>query len=288
MIRNAQAEAFDRLGGRYEARVLEPSPPADNDPSYFADDPVARGVVPPDRQLVSPVSTGDLLWQELASDDDELAAWSRERWLGPYKRLEHVPESFTTAREELHRIAEHVMKPAREKANGKFGLRYTLGGFGTPFFGEDVQLRVQRNELIEQRRDREERSTLEITSAAAAAVGDWFGFAYSVLEQLRAEAADALKPSRVQIWPEHFDAAAELGAEAAGQRAAYGASPGDEEHPEPYLYVAPWTAEPTGELWQAEGFTGAELPYSELLATSDQRSLAISFFQARLQELTSA
>ena len=29
------------------------------------------------------------------------------------------------------------------------------------------------------------------------------------------------------------------------------------DHPEPYVYVAPWTARPTGELWQADGFAGA-------------------------------
>ena len=47
--------------------------------------------------------------------------------------------------------------------------------------------------------------------------------------------------------------------EAAGQRANYGASPGDEDHAEPYVYVGPWTAEVDGELWNATGFTGAEL-----------------------------
>jgi hypothetical protein len=41
----------------------------------------------------------------------------------------------------------------------------------------------------------------------------------------------------------------------------YGGSPGDEQHAEPYLYVAPWMPPPPGPLWNATGFTGAEAPY---------------------------
>ena len=53
-------------------------------------------------------------------------------------------------------------------------------------------------------------------------------------------------------------------------RAGYGASPGDEDHPEPYLYVTPWAQ---------EGFT--ELGYQELLAAPDRREAALAFFGAR-------
>ena len=38
---DARKEAFDRVGGRFDARVLEPSPPAVTVPPWFADDPVA-------------------------------------------------------------------------------------------------------------------------------------------------------------------------------------------------------------------------------------------------------
>jgi hypothetical protein len=79
--------------------------------------------------------------------------------------------------------------------------------------------------------------------------------------------------------------AAELGSEAADARAAYGCSPGDEAHPEPYLYIAPWTARPEGDLWQAQGFAGAELPYRALLDAEDQRALALEFFRLRLEAL---
>ena len=72
-----------------------------------------------------------------------------------------------------------------------------------------------------------------------------------------------------------------MGDEAAGQRANYGFSPGDDDHDEPYAYVGPWTAEVGGGLWNATGFRGAELTYSELLAATDQRAAALDFFTTR-------
>jgi hypothetical protein len=69
---------------------------------------------------------------------------------------------------------------------------------------------------------------LDIDPAAAAFLGDWYGFAAAALEELRASAGDDVDPSRVQLWPEHFDLAVELGSEAAHARAAYGLSPGDD------------------------------------------------------------
>lgn len=286
-VRNARREAQERLGEGREARVLEPSPPTATEPPFFADDPPARGKVPVGAEVVSPVSTGDVRWDDIASGDPALAEFTSERWLGAYRRLGPLPDTYTPTREALHRVAEHVMKPAREAANGKFGLRYTKGGFGTPFFGPDVQLRVEGAELVRQERDSASAEPVEgADPAAGAAIGDWFGFGFSVLEELRARAQEELEPSRVQLWPEHFDPAAELGSEEGGVRAGYGASPGDEHHAEPYLYVVPWSAKPEGELWQAEGFTGAELPYAELLEAPDQRAAALEFYEARLRALT--
>jgi len=310
--RHAQQEAFDRLHGRYDVRVLEPSAPAVAVPPWFADDPVATGERSgAQRELVSPVTTGDLLWEEVARGDDELEEFCRRRWLGPYPRLGPAPHGLGPTRAALHRLAEKLISPTRERATGKIGLRYTMGGFGTPFFGEDVQLRISGDLLTVQagRHAREGRLTtleeaarligsgltgfepapedepLAIDVPASRFVGDWVGFAASVLEQLRAEAVPEHEPSRVQIWPEHFDTALELGSEAQGRRAAYGCSPGDEAHPEPYLYVAPWSATPEGELWRADGFSGADLPYRALLESEDQRAEALSFFRTRLADL---
>jgi hypothetical protein len=305
---NPRAEAQAKAGEAFDARVLEPSPPAVDDPPWFADDPVARDGAT--RPVLSPVSSGDALWETLAAEDPSLAPWCRERWLGPYPPLAAVPRGYEETRVALHAVAEHVLKPARERANGKIGLRFVRGGFGTPFFGDDVQVSVAGTMLQVVRGSEVTRTPLTTLAAAAEALGDlagpgaelsadpfsidaaaarvvagWFGFAYSVLEELRARATDELAPSRVQIWPEHFDAALELGDEAGGARAAYGCSPGDERHPEPYLYVAPWTARPTGELWNARGFAGAELAYAELLAAADPRALALEFFEARVRAL---
>src|SRR5207245_2656971 len=98
---------------------------------------------------------------------------------------------------------------------------------------------------------------LTVHAASARALGDWFGFGASLLEQLRADASEEDATGRVQIWPEHFDIAVDVGRD--GARANFGASPGDNAHPEPYLYVGPWELR-AGEFWN-EPF-GASLSYS--------------------------
>ncbi len=75
---------------------------------------------------------------------------------------------------------------------------------------------------------------------------------------------------------------------AKGKRANYGASPGDDDHDEPYLYVGPWSAKVSGELWNARGFDGAELTYSELLEAADQRRTALDFMCERHRALQDA
>ncbi len=267
--RNPLAEAQRVLGP--DARVLEPSPPAVTEPPWFADDPTQGRPLDYSGRLID-------------------AAWQRERWLGPFGRLAALPEGFAQTRLALHRLAEQTISPAREAANGKIGLRWTLGGFGTPFFGEDEQLRVEHGALVRQRGGRAslERPLAGVDAAAASALGEYYGFATSVLEALRAGSGAALEPSRVQLWPEHFDVSVELGVESEGRRAGYGASPGDDEHPEPYLYVVPWGEVPSGPRWHAHGFAGAELSYAELLAAADQRALALEFLEGCLRELQSA
>jgi hypothetical protein len=308
---NPRAEAQARLGGRYDARVLEPSPPAAQDPPWFADDPVGRGEPPGELPRVLPVAGGDLRWADLIDREPELEAWCSERWLGAYRRLEPAPAGLISTRTALHRLAEQVISPARRRANGKIGLRFTGGGFGTPFFAEDVQLRVLGESLIVQDADGDrsapittlgemaahvgrgllaemplEDGPLAVERECSAFLGEWFGFAASALEELRAGAPEELAPSRVQLWPEHFDMAVELGVEKDGRRAGYGASPGDERHPEPYLYVVPWGEVPDGPLWQASAFRGGEMSYRSLLAAEDQRETALRFFSERLAALS--
>lgn len=213
----------------------------------------------------------------------------------------------------LHRVAERLVAPAR-KPDNEISLRATPGGFGTPVFefeGAEHQVRVEGAELVHGIGASERRAPLSslavaaetiadllpadarmdgepltVDSAASHALGAWYAFADALLGELAEEAGDADDPTRPRLWPEHFDIAIEMGDETAGLRANYGASPGDEAHDEPYLYVGPWTAEVTGELWNARGFRGAELSYAELLAATDTGAAAIDFFRGRRDALT--
>ncbi|HLB22379.1 MAG TPA: hypothetical protein VK605_09710 [Solirubrobacteraceae bacterium] len=314
---NARAEAGERVGGRYDARVLEPSPPAVAAEPWLADDPVGRdeprGALP----RLAPVPGGDLRWRELVAQDASLAQWCADRWLAAYRDLQPAPATLVATRQALHSLAERVIAPARQAANGKIGLRFTRGGFGTPFFGADAQVRVAGEQLVVQQGGQERAEPiaslaqaaahlgeqllpggvagedagdeLAVGAAASTLLGEWYGFGASVLEELRAGVGDEAEPSRVQLWPEHFDLSVELGAEAEGKRAGYGASPGDELHAEPYLYVTPWSEQPDGELWQASAFRGAELSYAELLSGDcgeRQREIALRFFAERLAALS--
>ncbi|WP_433173297.1 hypothetical protein [Actinoallomurus sp. CA-150999] len=306
---NPRWEAWDLLDGEYDVRVLEPSPPAVATPPWYADDPLEG---PYGAKLVTPVSGLGRTWDDLARERPELAGFCADRWLGAWRRLAPLPREFAATRRTLHALGEHVVAAARYAANGKIGLRFTRGGFGTPFFGADRQVRVEAGRLVVDDASHAPKTLgeaaglagiplgmpadvytpqtpadpdlpLTVSPPAAGALGAWFGFAWSVLEQLRLDVRP-LDPSRVQLWPEHFDAALDAGDEAAGRRASCGASPGDGEHPEPYLYVAPW-AKRTGAFWNDDAFGGASLPYTALLAADDQRAAALGFFRQGLDAL---
>ena len=200
-------------------------------------------------------------------------------------RLVPLPAVFAATVAALHRVAAEVVSPAR-KPDDEIALIATRGGFGTPVFedaGASHQVRVEGTELVRRSGDRERREQVDVDPVAAAALADFYAFGAAILEGLRASATPADAPTPAWLWPEHFDLAIELGPEDA--RANYGFSPGDEQHPEPYAYVGPWTAEVAGELWQATGFRGAELTYAELLAARDQRAAALEFFTTRREAL---
>jgi hypothetical protein len=303
--RNARREAEDLVGGELDPRVLEPSPPAVTDGPWYADDPTAGGNVD---------------WHEWLRTHPEHGDWLADRWLAGHRRLPAAPGTIVETRLALHRLAVYVVSPARQRAaNGKMGLRWTLGGFGTPFFGVDEQVRVAGTTFVRQRGttvktaavttladgatlvldgppdgtwaagldvpapgDVDEK--LPVDSDAARFLGDWYGFAWSVLEELRREPASA-DPSRVQLWPEHFDAAFDCLPEA--RRATFGASPGDAAVAEPYLYVTSAGVEAVpSDLWNASTFRGAILPLAQLVDADDQRAHALEFFRARRGLLT--
>jgi hypothetical protein len=263
-------------------------------------------------------------WTQLVKRQPDLALFASERWLAGWHRLEPLPEGFESSRLGLHKVAAYVVSAARRQANGKIGLRHTRGGFGTPFFvevGDDstvaTQVRVEGMELVYQHGSDVRSSKLSTLSDAAsllgleldvqwaadydvpeagdpdaelgidpdsaAALADWFGFAFSVLEELRADEA-SIDASRPQLWPEHFDAAVEVGSDDNRQRASFGLSPGDasaEGRSEPYLYISAWYPDnlPSNPFWNSELFPGAMLPYQELIDADDQRQQALEFFR---------
>ena len=223
-----------------------------------------------------------------------------------------LPSSFAATRDALHTLVELVISPARAAvAAGEFSLEATPDGFGTPPLPDGSVIRVEGAELIVQPSAGEERrqsisslqaaanfvglagvdlddTPLKIDGASSLVLGSAFALANDVLLELRDEAAASADASPIRLWPEHFDIAFEQGDEAAGQRAGYGLSPGDEAHPEPYFYVGPWQAPADLSEWNAEGFTGAELRWNDLLASDDPRSAALAFLRDRRDALQSA
>jgi hypothetical protein len=302
--RNPLLEARAIVGAEYDPRVLEPSPPAVNDGVWFADDPAVGG---------------NLDWTEWVRAHPEHSDWAAERWLASYRRLGPPPPTFVDTRLALHRLAVYVVSPARRRVTGKMALRWTLRGFGTPFFGDDEQIRVAGTKLVRQRLSETWAEPISSLARAASAVlggppdggwvrkldvpelgdpdeelavvgdaaeflSDWYGFVWAVLEQLRADIAWRA-PSRVQLWPEHFDAAFDCAFD--GRRITFGGSPGDKDVADPYLYIlSPGIALRPSTLWNAEAFPGAVLAYKELLDAPDQRDAALEFFRTGRDLLT--
>lgn len=316
--RDPRAEAQALLPVGYAARVLEPSPPASTDPEWWADDPTdLEGAAD---TVVTPIAGEGVTWDEVLGINPHVE-YLAQHWLGAFPRLQPLPDGFSETRHSLHQVAFFAVAAKRYAVTQKLGLRYTFRGFGTPFFSDDRQVRVEGGDLVHQRNGEVTSTplstvgeacqfldipyaevwfdgfhdplvplgpeeTLETTDGAVAAVSDWFGFATLVLERTR-RTPGAVEVSRVQLWPEHFDAAVELGALELGHRASYGASPGDDAHPEPYLYVAAWgdidRADP---FWNDSSFNGASFAYTDLLKAEDQIATAVDFFGQGYDRLT--
>jgi hypothetical protein len=227
--------------------------------------------------------------------------------------LEPLPDSFIATRLALHRIAAEVVAPAR-KPHNEIALAQTPGGFGTPpfeFEGRSLRVRVEGTDIVVEQDGGERRAPIESVAQAAELVGaDLFpdgmpndstplgidaiaaerlagfhAFGARVLDALLATVSPADEASAIVLWPEHFDIAVEVGPEQLGRRATYGASPGDDDHPEPYVYVVPWQAQTSGGIWNATGFGGAELDYDELLAADGPEEKVADFFDVRREAL---
>ncbi len=323
-VRNPRADAQELLSDDQVARVLEPSPPAVQQPPFLADDPVAVSDADSPAAVVPAGMPGDSDWGEWLKDHPEHQNWVADQWLGGDRRLPATPPSLTATRESLHRLATYVIGPARYSSNGKFGLRWTHGGFGTPFFGEDRQVRVRGSNLVDQSGN-SARSTpistiqgaadfldssidaetaaegdstplgdvhqsLDVDPDSAEFLGDWFGMSFAALELLRSD-SESVDPSRPQLWPGHFDAAIEVGDE--DHRGSYGASPGDASIDEPYLYVSIWWPDRLGvsgedPFWNAPSFVGRILKLSDFTPDADPVVEAAAFWRESRDRIAAA
>jgi hypothetical protein len=197
---------------------------------------------------------------------------------------------LVATRLELQRVATHVLARRRCDATGKFGLRATPGGIGTPAFGPAHDLEVVRisgTDLVHERgraltarsirgstlrelatgvgvdlasdfsagHDTPDLGDLDapitIDPDVAAGLAAWFALGWRALDVVARSARD---PAPAQLWPEHFDASSLVSiGEGPDDRCDVGISPGDRFSDEPYLYVGPWTKERPGDAayWNA-------------------------------------
>lgn len=220
-------------------------------------------------------------------------------------------------RDALHRVATHVLARARHAATGRFGLRATPGGFGTPAFGDGAEvLRVAGDGLLREHDGRvstmpmsgatladlaafagvdlttpfhagdatppagDPHAALMLDAGDAARLADWWHLGWRVLDTAIAPARDAMA---VQLWPEHFDAGTSVAiGEGERDRCNLGASPGDAFDDEPYLYVGPWSERRPGDasFWNAP--FGAALRRDDLLAERDPFAAGVEFLRRGL------
>jgi len=192
-------------------------------------------------------------------------------------------------RRSWHALADWVLAPARHAADGRIGLQPWPGGFGTP----DGRLRVDGTLLVvdgqahplttlaaaaedsgvapgrhsgtyEPETTWDPDAPLFVDEDATATLAAWFALGGAALERFAAELPES---SAITLWPEHFDIAL------AAEQVNYGASPGDDDHARPYLYVGPWSQHGDDPFWNEQW--GASLTDLAVATAED----ALTFFR---------
>ncbi len=219
--------------------------------------------------------------------------------------------TFVSTRRALHCVAEHVVAKARYVDDGEIRLAASSSGFATPLLADKSRVWVDADELVVDGPGGTRWHHLSTIGEAAAFVGvepgfpselyppatplqvdeplrldrhaaevltAWNAFGAEMLDSFATEIADA-NPSPLILWPEHFDQAFYTEDAIEAFRANYGASPGDDGHPEPYLYVGPWQTPIADPFWNASSFDGAVLPLSGLTVAADPAEMALQFFR---------
>ncbi|MBL8775228.1 MAG: hypothetical protein JNK12_04835 [Acidimicrobiales bacterium] len=230
--------------------------------------------------------------------------------------LHPLPETYASTRDALQRVATHVLARRRFALSGKFGLRATPGGFGTPACGPEHEVvRVAGTHLARERTgDTNTTAALDLRSAtlaeaaalvevdldapfeaghdtppvgdvtaplavdpdAAAVLAEWYRLGWGAIDAAVVGLGADATPSVLQLWPEHFDAGVDVAA-APGRRVNLGASPGDGFSAQPYLYVGPWDADRPGDSSYWNAPFGAVLAYDELRADRASAEAAVAF-----------
>jgi len=224
-------------------------------------------------------------------------------------------------RSALHVVSAHVLGRRRYEVTGRFGLRATPGGVGTPAFGDPLEVvRVSGTILIRElgsdsatlaipgrslRQLAEFAGTdvdrpfsvggqtppvgdpdrpIELDDATVGVLAGWFALGWVVMDRFLEGLPDGAGPAAIQLWPEHFDAATNVGVPG-GARLNVGFSPGDDFEPEPYAYVGPWGPERPGDpdFWNAP--FGAVLSASKVLNHHDPVALSLDFLETGLRAL---
>lgn len=174
------------------------------------------------------------------------------------------PPTLAITRDGWHRVAEHVLAAGQYADTGEISLRPVPGGFQTTRrLADGRQLSVVGTELVITASGSTRSTALTTVQAAAAFAGVTPGMPASVyppatpLEpdaplQIDGESARLLAgwyasgdaalrgfaaavapgPGEPILWPEHFDLGITV------DDVDYGASPGDDEIAEPYVYVS--------------------------------------------------
>jgi hypothetical protein len=224
-----------------------------------------------------------------------------------------LPNAYPTTRTDLHRLAVYVISPARAAVNDQITLRSTPGGFGTPPFGSaerqirvagtdlvvsqyrtetveepittlaraaemaGIPLALEQQELFDVPPHGDVEARLQVDANAAEALADWFALAFDVLAAFLDECRAGDEPSpHVRLWPEHFDAAVDVGS---GDRGGtYGLSPGDRYDAHPYVYASRWGENEPDPFYDSP-FGGAWLRYADLVAVADPRAAALGFLR---------
>jgi hypothetical protein len=208
-------------------------------------------------------------------------------------------------REALHRVGVHIVARARFEACGRFSLRVTPGGFGTPELGDSSRRVRVAGAMLCVETDRPGAPSLRSTPIAGRSLRQLAAFADvgldlpldvghgtpplgdveesielsagHVAELMRWYSAAAVALDTVvglvgddarPTLPRLWPEHFDVAIEVtagAERRVNLGASPGDSFCPEPYAYVGPWTPDRPGEPDFWNAPFGAFRPASELI-----------------------